>query len=139
MSKQEGNGRSELAALIDTRLNDIASHKMQRDVAMEVGFPSLNVMSAIKRGATKLSLDRVEAMARALELDLPVLMIPALRQYFTDDVIEAIRNTFNSTETKTERDILEIAQKNMDVNEPLSKISRDRLKEVFASNRPMGH
>lgn len=137
MSEQQ-EGRSELAELISTRLEDIAAHKSQREVADEVGFPSKNVMSIIKKGATKLSLDRVEAMAKALGLQLETVMIPALRQYYSDDVLNALRETFNSTETKTEREILAIARQHMDVSQPLSFETRQKLKEVFAANRPAG-
>lgn len=134
----EGEKLSELATLIASRLEDIAVSKNQREIAEEVGFPNKNMISIIKSGGTKLSIDRVEVMAKALGLDLAVLMLPALRQYYSEDTIDALRKTFDSTETKTERDIVALARKHMDVNKPLSYQTREALKEVFASNRPTG-
>ena len=134
----KNEGLSEVAALITTRLQDISARKSQKDVADEVGFPSKNVISIIKRGSTKLPLDRVEAMAKALDLDLVVMMMPALRQYYSEDVIGALRDTFSSAESETERHILAIARASMDVTQPLSFETRERLKEVFAANRPAG-
>lgn len=133
--KAKNDGRSDLAVLIGTRLEDISSRKSQREVALEVGFPSTNIISILKRGATKLSLDRVEKMAKALDLDLATVMIPALRQYYDDDVIEALRNTFQSDQTKTEREILALARKNMDTSQPLSFDMRERLKKVFQGEK----
>lgn len=129
---------SELAALISARLQDIADRKSQGEVAEEVGFVSKNVLSIIKRGGTKLSLDRVEPMAKALDLDLRTLMLPALRQYFTEEVIAAIRETFLEDLTKTEHEIIAIARANCDTKAPLSFQTREELKEVFAKNRPAG-
>lgn len=136
--KRKAENPSELAELITTRIQDISAQKSQKEVAEEVGFPSTNVLSIIKRGATKLPLDRVEGMAKALGLDLETVMLPALRQYYSDEVISSLRQTFNSTETKTEREIIALARKHMDVSQPLSYESRERLKEVFASNKPAG-
>lgn len=129
---------SELAQLVTTRLEEIGGRKNQRDVSEEVGFPTANMISLIKSGATKLALDRVEKMAKALEIDLSVLMLPALRQFYSTETIAAIRDAFAPTEaeTKTEREILAIARNNMDVSAGLSFETRQRLKEVFAENTP---
>lgn len=134
----ESDKLSELATLISARCDDLAARKNQREIANEVGFPNKNVISILKGGGMKLSLDRVEGMAKALELDLATLMLPTLRQYYDEDVIEALRKTFSSAETKTERDIISIARKHMNVNEPLSHATREKLKEVFKQNRPAG-
>jgi transcriptional regulator with XRE-family HTH domain len=138
MNTNGGSDVSELATLISTRLQDISNRKSQGEVADEVGFNSKNVLSIIKRGSTKLSLDRVDAMAKALELDLRTLMLPALRQYFSEDVINALRETFAAEDTKTEREIITIARNYMDTKEPLSYETREQLKVIFESNKPAG-
>jgi transcriptional regulator with XRE-family HTH domain len=135
--KAKQGGSEELAAILNARLEEIGSYKSQKDVADEVGFPSANILSIIKRGATKLSLDRVEAMATALGLDLEVIMLPALRQYYTPEVIDALRKTFSSAETKTEREIISIARAHMDTKKNLSYETRQKLKEVFSDNKPL--
>jgi transcriptional regulator with XRE-family HTH domain len=138
MNTNGGSDVSELATLISTRLQDISNRKSQGEVSDEVGFNSKNVLSIIKRGSTKLSLDRVDAMAKALELDLRTLMLPALRQYFSEDVINALRETFAAEDTKTEREIITIARNYMDTKEPLSYETREQLKVIFESNKPAG-
>ncbi|NKX37670.1 helix-turn-helix transcriptional regulator [Rhodobacteraceae bacterium R_SAG4] len=132
------NGPTELSELITTRIQDISAHKSQKEIAEEVGFPSTNVLSIIKSGKTKLSLDRVDAMAKALEIDPQTLWMPALRQYYSEETISSIRQMFNSTETKTEREIISLARKHMDVSQSLSYSSREALKEVFTNNKPAG-
>ena len=135
MDNQTGE-LSELATLVTTRIQDISHKKNQKEIAQEVGFPSSNVISIIKSGATKLSLDRVPKMAKALELDLAVLMLPALRQFFTPEVISAIRDTFISAETETEREVLSLARNYMRKGDSLTHETRERLKEVFSQNKP---
>ena len=138
-TKSEEVKSTELASIIRTRLEDISDRKSQTEVANEVGFNSNNVLSIIKKGATKLSLDRVEAMAKALDLDVATLLLPALRQYYSDDVINMIRDVFVDGDTKTEREIINIARKHMDTRKPLSFEARELLKEVFEDNKPAGH
>jgi predicted XRE-type DNA-binding protein len=127
---------SEMAQLLTTRLQDIASRKSQKEVAEEVGFVTPNVLSIMKKGATKLAIDRVPAMAKALDLELITVMLPALRQYFTEETIDAIRDAFTSAETDTERLILAIARKNMDTRQGLSHETREQLKSIFKTNTP---
>lgn len=111
---------SEMARLVTARLEDISFQKNQREVADEVGFSNRNMLSLIKNGQTKLSLDRVPAMAKALGLDLDVVLLPALRQYYDEDVISMLRETFGKTQTRTEHEILSIARKHMDTKAGLS-------------------
>jgi transcriptional regulator with XRE-family HTH domain len=129
---------SELSRLVAARLEDIAFSKSQREIADEVGFVNRNMLSLIKNGSTKLSLDRVPAMAKSLGLDLETVMMPALRQYYSEEVISLLRETFGSAETQTEHEILSIARKNMDTRERLSYETRAALAEVFAKNKPSG-
>lgn len=129
---------SELARLVSARLEDISFQKSQREVADEVGFANRNMLSLIKSGQTKLSLDRVPAMAKSLGLDLEAVMIPALRQYYTEDVISVFRETFGRTETPTEHEILQIARRNMKTSDGLSFETRHTLSEAFKANKSAG-
>lgn len=129
---------SELASIIATRLQDISSWKSQQEVSDEVGFQNSNVLSITKNGRTKLALERVEPLAKALEIDVKTLMLPALRQYYSEDLIAAIRETFMDDLTKTEHEIIAIARKSMDTNENLSYETREAIREAFANNKPAG-
>lgn len=129
---------SELSRLVTARLEDIAFKKSQREVADEVGFANRNMLSLIKSGQTKLSLDRVPAMTKALDLELSVVMLAALRQYYNEDVISTLRETFGTTETRTEHEILSIARLNMNTRATITFETRHALADVFANNKSAG-
>lgn len=60
------------------------SHKTQREIAEEAGFESRNILSMIKAGDTKLPLNRVSTLARALDIDTGLLLRLTLREYMPD-------------------------------------------------------
>ena len=108
------------------------------EVADEVGFTNSNMLSLIKSGKTKLALDRVQAMAKALELDVEIVLLPALRKYYSDDVIEMLREVFSSAQTQTERDLLVIARRSMDTKQGLSFETRGIIVDALKANKPAG-
>jgi hypothetical protein len=55
--------------------------KSQREIAAEVGYDRPNVISMIKNGDTKLPLDRVPALAKALGVDSKHLFRLTLEQH----------------------------------------------------------
>lgn len=67
-----------------------ASPLTQREIAKRAGFPRSNVISMMKRGEMKIPLDRLPAIARALELDPAEFLGFALREYHPD-VHEALQ------------------------------------------------
>ena len=54
--------------------------KTQADIAVEAGFVNPNMLTMIKQGATKLAVDRVPALAKALDCDPAWLLRLALEQ-----------------------------------------------------------
>ena len=54
--------------------------KTQADIAVEAGFVNANMLTMIKQGATKLAVDRVPALAKALDCDPAWLLRLALEQ-----------------------------------------------------------
>lgn len=136
--EEKTGGVSELALLVSARLIELGARKSQKEVAEQAGFPSPNMITLIKSGASKLSLDRVPAMAKALELDLVVVMMAALKQYYSDETISALRLSFSSAETEAERDILAIARKSLKNPAALSYETRTKLAEVMSKNKPAG-
>jgi hypothetical protein len=133
--QEKTNQSSELAALIRTRLEDIAHYKSQGEVSDEIGFATRNVVTILKKGVMKLSLDKVEATAKALDLPLEAVMLPALRQYYSQDVINAIRDALDSTITKTERDVIALVREALAPGERLSFETREKIKAALAENQ----
>lgn len=60
---------TQLARFMDRRVLELRPVKSQIQIASEAGFTNPNMISMIKSGASKLALDRVPWMARALECD----------------------------------------------------------------------
>ena len=57
------------ARLISDRIRDLAHKKTQAEIASEAGFPNANMMTFLKNGRSKVPLDRVPSLAKALEVD----------------------------------------------------------------------
>jgi hypothetical protein len=60
-----------LAKHIERRVLELKSKKSQLQIASEAGFPNPNMVTMIKTGTSKLALDRVPSMARALDVIPP--------------------------------------------------------------------
>ena len=69
-----------LAKFVETRVLELKHKKSQAEIAEEAGFISPNMVTMIKKGATKLPIDRVPAVAKALECDPALLLRLALEQ-----------------------------------------------------------
>lgn len=68
------------ARFIDRRVIELQTRKNQATIATEAGFQQPNMLAMIKAGSTKLPLERVPALARALECDPGHLFIMAVEQ-----------------------------------------------------------
>ena len=57
--------------------------KTQREIAEEVGFNTPNMISMLKNGDSKIPLDKIALLARALDVDPGHLLRLGLEQYWT--------------------------------------------------------
>ena len=69
-----------LAQFVTRRVLELKHRKAQAQIAAEAGFVNANMLSMIKGGSAKLALDRVPALAEALECDAARLFRVALEQ-----------------------------------------------------------
>ncbi|MES2365738.1 MAG: XRE family transcriptional regulator [Pseudomonadota bacterium] len=83
-----------VADFIADRLAD--SDKTQREIAQECGFEKPNIITMFKTGSTKLPLNRIAALAKALDADPAHLLRLVMREYIPD-TWDAIENIMNST------------------------------------------
>ena len=88
-----------------------------QEVADLVGYPNGNVMSMIKKGRTKLPLERVPAMAEALAVDKAKLMRMVMREYMPD-TLKAIETCLGATVTRNELALIEIWRDATNNNDP---------------------
>jgi transcriptional regulator with XRE-family HTH domain len=86
---QNSNSRPCIAEFITACL--AASDKSQKEIAEEAGFDNPNIISMLKTGVTKLPLNRVGPLAKALDIDPAHLFRLALIEYMPDtwDSLEA--------------------------------------------------
>lgn len=78
------------------------STKTQREIATECGFDSANVITMLKTGKTKVPLNRIGLIAKAIDADPAYLLRIAMMEYLPDTwhVVEAISKRFNLTQNE---------------------------------------
>jgi len=76
--------KSAVAAYLSRRIDELRGVKTQREIAAEAGFTKPNVVSMLKTGETKLPIDRIPALARALDADPAHLFRLALQDYWPE-------------------------------------------------------
>lgn len=120
------------ARLIATRIRDLSHRKTQAEIASEAGFPNANMMTFLKNGRNKVPLDRVPALAKALEVDPAYLMRLALDQSVGVTAAKAITDIFGSPVSAHERGWLEeIRDASDNTDPPLTGRLRAKLRGIF--------
>jgi len=94
-----------IAKLIDKRINYLKGEKSQREIATEIGYDKPNMISMFKRGEAKIPLDKIPALAKALDVDPMHMFRLALLQYWPamNDMVEKM---FGNVATANEEKIL---------------------------------
>jgi hypothetical protein len=112
---------SEVAAFVSKRLKEIG--KSQKQAATECGFENANVMSMIKCGLTKVPLDRIGALATALEVDSAFLVRVVLREYMPT-LWPAIEHSMHGPVlSKNERELIETLRTASGETDPAFKVA----------------
>lgn len=83
-----------IADFIADRLAE--SDKTQREIAAECGFETPNIITMFKNGSTKVPLNRIGTLAKALNADPAHMLRLAMREYMPD-TWESIEETLKST------------------------------------------
>ncbi|MDO6483091.1 XRE family transcriptional regulator [Shimia thalassica] len=123
---------TELAKYVEHRVLELKPKKSQSLIASEAGFPNPNMVTMIKNGTSKLALDRVPSMARALECDPAYLMRLALEQAIGGTAAKAVIEVFGEPVTVNERGWLQAIRKASDNTNPrLTSRSQAAISTVF--------
>jgi hypothetical protein len=121
-----------LAKLIETRVLELRPRKSQIEIATEAGYVNPNMLAMIKNGSTKLPLDRVPSVAKALECDPRLLFKLALEQPGGATTAVAIEAIFGTIVTRNEVAWLEEIRDASGHSDPnLTVRSRIALRAVF--------
>ena len=121
-----------LAKFLETRILELKHKKSQAEIAEEAGFVNPNMVTMIKQGATKLPLDRVPALAKALECDPSLLLRLALEQSEGSTAATAIYEIIGQPITKNEMAwITEIRAASGDTDPRLTSRASAAIRAVF--------
>lgn len=122
---------SALAQFITRRVLELRP-RTQIEIATAAGFENPNMISMLKSGATKLPLDRVLAMAAALETDPRRLFILALGQEGYETQMSVVEEIFRAVVTSNETKwLLEIRNASDNTDPVLTARSRVALRGIF--------
>jgi len=114
-------------SLADFIRNEIDNSDLsQKELAQMVGFNSPNIITMIKLGNSKLAINRIPKLAKALNIDPAVLLDKAYTEY-DPETYAAIIEVLGKPITVVERDILRV------VNEllPFDSIESDMEREIY--------
>jgi hypothetical protein len=132
MPSTKPHAQSRLAKFVTKRILELAPRKSQAEIAAEAGFLSLNMLSMVKSGASKLALDRVPALAAALETDPKHLFLLALEQHGLESTMATVMEIFGTIVTKNEAAWLAAIREASDHSDPtLTSRARAAIRGVF--------
>src|SRR5690606_10026295 len=115
-----------------------ASHKTQREIAKEIGYDRPNIITMFKQGLTKGAIEKIPALAMALDGDPARLLRLALNEYMPE-VLETIEQCLGSLLTSYEREVLGILRNvTLSAHPKLSALQREELERVLAGGKKIG-
>ena len=91
-----------LASFVERRIQELSARKSQGEIAAEAGFMNVNMLSMIKSGKSKLALDRVPALAKALDTDPRQLFLLAFEQAGLKTTLAAVNEVFGTIVSRNE-------------------------------------
>lgn len=81
---------------------ELRGRKTQAEIAAQAGYVNQNMLTMLKQGSSKVELDRVPALAHALEADPAFMMRLALEQAIGRTAAEAVVEVFGEPVTANE-------------------------------------
>ena len=96
---------SAIAKYIDKKIDDLKGVKTQREIAQEAGYETSNIISMLKRGESRVPLEKIPLLSKALGVDPAHMFRLALEQYWPDrgDIIAKL---FGRLASENEEEIL---------------------------------
>jgi hypothetical protein len=132
MTRKTPHADTRLAQFLRQRILELKPSKSQIDIATEAGFTNPNMLSMIKAGTSKLPLDRVQALAKALEIDPKRLFLLAFQQTGDETTQKAVEDIFGTVVTRNEVRWLEEVRDASGHSDPaLTTRARTALRAIF--------
>ena len=103
------------------------SGKSQADIASEVGFPKANMITMLKKGLTKLPIDKIGVMSKSLGVDPLHLYRMCMMEYYPDTwkMLQGFLN--QPTLTEHELEIISVIRESNVIN-PKLRTEEDKIK-----------
>lgn len=121
-----------LPKYIEKRILELKPRKTQAVIASEAGFQNVNMLAIIKSGGSKLPLDRVFGLAKALECDPVWLFQLAIEQLDGNTTEVAISQIFRTLVTENEVAWIEEIRRASDHSNPsLTTRARSTIRGIF--------
>lgn len=129
---QKPHADTRLAKFVTRRIAELQGTRTQAEIAAEAGYVNPNNLTMIKTGASKLALDRVPDLARALDCDPALLLRLAMEQALGATAARAVGEIWGTPLTRNEREwVAEIRDASGDSDPRLTTRSRAKLREIF--------
>ena len=126
------HANTNLTRFVEKRILELRGDKTQIEISAEAGFPQPTMLAMIRNGATRLPIDRVPGLARALGVDPARLLQLALEQMAGDTTARAILEIFGTPVTKNEFAWLtEIRDASGNVDPGLTSRARSAIRGIF--------
>ncbi len=124
---------SRIAAYIDARVADLSGRKNQAEIVEEAGLTSHNLITMMKKGHTKVPIDRVAGLAKALECDQNEMMRLALEQFYSPSALKDLESAFGGAAvTDNERELLRVFREATNMKDPrITAEIREKIAGVF--------
>ncbi len=100
MTDDDNMRRTMFAATVERAIN--ASDKTQSDIASMIGYPNPNIITMIKKGTTRLPLEKVSLLATALGLD-PAELIRSWFNAYAPDAVASLNEHLGLGLTREEK------------------------------------
>ena len=121
-----------LAQFLELRILQLKPKKTQAEIASEAGLRSINFLTMLKQGSSKVPLDRVPALARALETDPKHMFKLALEQELGGTSAQTVEDIFGTIVTRNEVAWLEAIREASDHSDPtLTSRAKATLRGIF--------
>ena len=131
-SKSGHHATSELAVYVKKRILELRYKKTQREIAIAAGFNNPNMLTIIKKGDSKLAMDRVATLAAALEVDPKYLLRLALLQHGNETTARVYDEIIGTIVSEREIGWLEVLRDASGNADPaITSRARSALRAIF--------
>jgi transcriptional regulator with XRE-family HTH domain len=96
---------SKIAVYLSKQIDALQGVKSQREIASEIGYDKPNMISMFKRGEARVPLDKIPALAKAINVDPAFLFRLAMEQYWPD-AAAALAPVFKTMISRNEEQII---------------------------------